>query len=649
MPELNIQRRFKQILRAPLELINKYRMRMSRRTDGYGPKKEIPNRLAEFSDSLKSVSDSAEPDFMKIGNNLQSIYSDTKTLTQQAVNTVRRFGEKSDESFLASVEQLVKESLADLNKCRDEVATNLAQVDMIADHLGELFEKCSVVEKIAVFLKVVGLNIGIESTRSSESKEMFMVIGQEIQQLSVKVMGITQSIREDSKAAGSRQMSTHKEINAGLDELRKLSDDVEMTVRRAVQEIKQLMELSLDTLEKAGEHSRKITHQIGEIVVGIQLHDSMNQRIDHVIQALGDAGALLSKDNPEKLNARETTGVACSIFEIQKAQMRQMISEIAAVDERSRTALGEIAGEAEQLALSLSALGYRHSRDAQNGTAEDKDPFESLESAIRHLNDLMANGTRLVDRIRQIASQSSDTAFRLSDHMKHVREINFETHIKALNAIINAAHLGERGRTLEVLAQEMKRLSSQSNDFVLDVETILDTVSVAVEGLRTRIDGSDITEGSLDRGIRDIARAYSTFGQDSRDAVHRSEELKQAILETTVYLDFLPKLAEELENRLETLEELETALKSQAFCQDYSETEMKSLIDKYTMQKERDIHAMAIDKSPDVFLFDSPELEDGPETENDEIALLPGGERNGDPHLKDGETEEDLGDNVELF
>jgi len=147
MPELNIRSRFKKIIRVPLEFVNRYRMRVIRRPDRSDSKNEMPNRLSNFSDSLKSVSDNAEPDFMTIGKNLQSIYSDTKALSQQAINTVRRFGERSDESVLASVEQLVRESLADLNKCRDEVATNLDQVDMIADYLRELYEKCSVVEK----------------------------------------------------------------------------------------------------------------------------------------------------------------------------------------------------------------------------------------------------------------------------------------------------------------------------------------------------------------------------------------------------------------------------------------------------------------------------------------------------------------------
>lgn len=641
MPESSakfIRAGFKGIAGIPVRLIKKLKNRNSGSSQPHAAS-EIPSRLTAFSESLKATSRSVEPEFMTIGRSLQSVYADTKALTQQAVDTVNRFGGKDEESELGRIERLIRESLENLNRCREDVTVNLKQVDAVAEYLSELHDKCSVVEKIAVFLKVVGLNIGIESTRSEESKEMFTVIGQEIQQLSNKVMDITRNIREDSSEAGIRQRSAHGEIAKSLNTLKKLSDDVEVAVYRAVREIKQLMELSFETLEQAGENSRRISRQIGEIVVGIQFHDSMNQRIDHIIQSLAEIDSLLSEDSFREFGKKERLGIAHSILAVQEAQLREVITEIAGVDAKSRQAFRQIGDEVDKLAQGLSALGLRNPVN-ERGSSE-KDPFLSLESAVQHLNDLLGDGTELMDRIRNIASQASDTAYRLFDHMKHVREINFETHIKALNAIVNAAHLGEKGRTLEVLAQEMKGLSSQSNVFVQSVEKILESISGSVEELRSRILDTGIDADFLDSGMRDISSSYVQFETDSRNTFQRSEDLKSAISQTSAYLDFFPRLAGELENHLHELEEMSGPLKALASKSNDSSGDMENLIHRYTMQKERAIHNSIVEAPKKTAL---------PQTESIEWFEPVLGTTSAE-ELSEGEDHEDddLGDNVELF
>ena len=59
----------------------------------------------------------------------------------------------------------------------------------VARKLQSLNGICEVIEKIARYLRVVGLNIGIESSRSAESSEKFGVVVEEIRSFVEKVRG----------------------------------------------------------------------------------------------------------------------------------------------------------------------------------------------------------------------------------------------------------------------------------------------------------------------------------------------------------------------------------------------------------------------------------------------------------------------------
>lgn len=67
-----------------------------------------------------------------------------------------------------------------------------------------------------------------------------------------------------------------------------------------------------------------------------------------------------------------------------------------------------------------------------------------------------------------------------------IRDIARRTEILAINAAIEAARAGDAGRGFAVLAGEVRRLATQSNESALrinqDIERLLHTVAVAYSG-----------------------------------------------------------------------------------------------------------------------------------------------------------------------
>ena len=643
------------------------------------PAHALSETLPGLIESLEALCRDAEPDFVRLGRKLETIHTEAAAMSRQTLETVRRIGGESEDSVLVSLRFLARGSLAELGNCRAQVAGNLGRINVITEDLGKLHRTNDMIQKIATSLRVVGLNIGVESARTRRASDMFTVVFQQTQQLAEKILNIAESIHEDLRTTRTGQVAAHTRISDGLNQLERLSDDAQRAVRDAVREISQLMARTQETLEQIGSHTREISLQVGEVVMGIQIHDSMSQRVRHVTHALHDVEAILA--TPSETTGTERPDIAYAMTDIQCAQLRQTISEINDVHQRSAGAFERIQSEIDRLAHSIS---YFSDAERKAGPVTE---FTALKTALLNLHQIIAQVTRLAMDIQETSDHASDTAARLAAHAEHVRTVSFETHLVALNAIVKAAHLGEDGRALEVLAQEVKRLSDQSNQFVGHVTKTLEAISTSVQevqrgegraargeeqaargegktasGERQAARGEGKTasgEGKaasghqssplthrrssidahpsplaarpspIDAGLREMSLAYEQFKAESLAASQYADRLRRLISKAIADLRFLPGLSERLTHHLRQLEGVRGSLdmKERQDSPRRSAAQTERLAERYTMQREREIHKQVI--VPDTLCHKKDEdKEHGKGTYDDE---------------------EDLGDNVELF
>ena len=564
------------------------------------PPPELLNpRLEALAESLQAACKKVEPDFMQLGKELQSVYMDVSQLTRNTLETVKKISGEEEQSVLVGVDRLARHSLERIQQSREQVAARLQLIHAVVEDLKHLSRSCPAVEKIAKTLNVVGLSINIESSASEEAQSMFSVLSRDTKELAQTILGIGEDIQEQCESTRKDLSTAHQQMSERFKRLCTLTEDGEATLRSAVEEIEKLMTGSLKAMEQAGSSSRDISRRVGEIVVGIQFHDSMSQRIEHVQKALHDAMDLCSNGGPTENPSNPSAprwGKAHSILYLQSAHLRQVVSEIDTVYQTNLQAFDEIQSKAANLAHTLATFGADSEGSLEERGASE-DPFASLKNAMNQLDSILNRGQNLHDQTRDTAHQASETVDRLSENIAKVRKISLETHLKALNAIIKTEHLGEKGRTLEVLAQEMKRLSDQAGEFVTQVEAILQSVASSAKQLRPRASstkGSD-SERAAPRmagtAARDITKAYEEFQEESSQASRKVEALKQAIARTREGLRFLMELRNELDQESDGLEELKDVLSPWAEDgEDYSPEEARDLADRYTMEQEREIH-----------------------------------------------------------
>ena len=605
---------------------------------------EMSSHLSALAESLREDYESLDPKFTQIGRELQSIHSEAAKLTEQTLKAARMIGSESGKGILADVESLAGESLAELQSCRGDVSNSMDRVNAVAGYLGDLYAKCSVIEKIAMFLKAIVLNIAIESTRSVESTDMFLDFVEDVKKLAEEISVIAKRIRDDCKRERKNQILIHKEISVGLSQLSDFANDAEKAVQNAVSEIEHLMDLSVKALEAISAHSKGISCEVEKIVVAIQFHDITRQQVEHVIESLRDVEKLCAGETSGdklKTDKNDALNRAHSILKLQALQLKGTTSEIDAAYQQIMSAFEVIGSEVGRLVAGASDFGH----NKEDGDTA-KEPFAHLKSALLHLKPLLGQGHDLRNRMQDTAGQASETSSRLSQYVDQVSGINNELHMKALNAIVKTAHLNDKGRTLEVLAHEVNRLSDQSSEFMPNVLDILDRITTFARelagGSSEVAGGAQVSGGkdkmSLDAGIQNIARTYDLFRKDSAEAMKRSKAMKATISQARSDLHFLPELTDRLTAHTNELNEMVQLLSPWVDLEKAADEEIDGLAQRYTMDSERAVHKQIMEETGELKAeedsINSFELFTETPVEKDE---------------NEDKDEDDLGDNIELF
>ncbi|MBU0996205.1 MAG: hypothetical protein KJ737_27215 [Proteobacteria bacterium] len=559
---------------------------------------DIAGKMAEISASIESAMAAVEPEFLNLGQIFQTIYKETVTLTDRVLKSDEIASGKDGNVNIKSVGDFARASSDKLNACKNDIQESITLLDSGKTHLEKLARMCGQTDKIALLLNVISFNIAVESHRSQEAKAMFMVFVEEVRSLSQKISSTSQNLYNDSEQTRANQIHSRNGLVKHFESLSKLADDVESIVRKAVEKAEQIMNASLQSLEKAGKCSRDISAQVSDIVIAIQFHDIVRQQLEHVIMGLKDVETLLRSGNSkpeESPGSDHAAGKAFLTLKLQKAQIGASVSEI-------DNAYRKILHAFEHIELTVSELVSSVSfavPETNDTNSSSENPFSVVISSLEKLNQLIGEAYGLNRQVETIAKDVSASSSALLGYVDSVRNISLELQRKALNAIIKAAHLGEMGGALEVLAQEVTTTSNESDEFA---EKVAEIISIIVDQANLLKKDSAENDGamareqtdwnmSLDQGIRDISASFQAFIENSSMATDMARHLEHTILEAKSSLFFMSDFKEKLDGHFRQCEDaLDAILQSYGANEKTLAGDMGDASRRYTMESERLLH-----------------------------------------------------------
>lgn len=545
---------------------------------------------------LGDIVTSSEDDFMNLGMNLQEVQLMSSAQRQKISAIMGMFKSSQNEGLMPQIMACVEDSRVELKDAEQSALTlcdNLAATLGVMAKIDKISEK---LERSGMLLHVIGINTGIECSRTSQIESSFKVVASDTINLAEQIHKATNILLDRSSHVQKEQKRTHKEALHSIADLNAYTDSSNTATEVALQKVKELVDYSIAMVDKAEQMSVNITSAISQVVIGIQFHDNLRQRIEHVNDSLLENLDLSTTDE-------ERTCENYLTLELQQAQLRSLVDELEELFVKQSGNLDEIVKDISSLETNLALMG-----NEQGGQQDDA--FAVLLQGIGSLEEVSGKSRVIGVAISESFSREGQLVEQMQTAIKTTFAIANHVKINALNAIIKAAKFGPAGMALEVLAQGMVDVSKQTRTLVNDFNSLLDRLQELSHDQSEHHEHSQQSEQVKSEELQAIFTRVRADLKNSQADCHNLTENLAVQIKDLIFIQKLKKViaaqAEELDRYLHTVhppdqQQLEQLRKSFG----------AHLAARYTMEEERVVHralglplVAAVAAADDALFFD---------------------------------------------
>jgi methyl-accepting chemotaxis protein len=228
-------------------------------------------------------------------------------------------------------------------------------------------------------------------------------------------------------------------------------------------------------------------------------------------------GAFLDGLRAEMLDFAQIVDAAAAAAALNGGQLREIVAttgEHSAVVEQTAAAIAEIDRGAAHVAETAEALRARSAALASSANRYD----ERVESVLTRLDALLQR----LDAAGSFAAKMESSSAGIAAFLEQLKRIARQARLLAINAAIEAAHLGELGKGFVIVADEVKQLASSTADSAANVSTIEKQLRDASTHVESAIRESSGT-------VRGIGAELGAARTRSRETHSQVQELERAI------------------------------------------------------------------------------------------------------------------------
>jgi len=434
------------------------RLSASRRTEIAGILRAVGRKLSE-------VAQSTERDFLAVGGKLESI--------------VTRAGEAV--AALAGVAEAVGgEPGHALAGALDEVATWTVQASRCAECDPLLAHLIGVVRSVAAplrdlqravrTLRVMGVVTRVETARLGDRAAGFRALA-----------GETGDLAEGVEEKAEAILSAVEGLCKLLERTRRTAAEQERLQQGDLLRLVEACAAGLRDLSTRQERVRKdsrgveagyreVMRRVGDVVLGVQIHDSTRQRFEHVQEALTGLAAYFASGAGA---AEALTGVA-----LQEAHLRE-------AQEVFLTAVATIKTELEAIGESFAGLAWT-ARALGEGEPGAAVPFDrEIERDAAGIRQAIEEWVASRRALGAAAGEVNRACARMTGFVAEIESVGDRMLRLALNAEIQAVHLAASGVVMEAVAEGIRGISQQASSSAAATGGLLREVERAAGRLST--------------------------------------------------------------------------------------------------------------------------------------------------------------------
>lgn len=414
--------------------------------------------IAPARETLQRVAGTTEDEFLHIGSQMQNFYQRSSEITTMSNQLVDLVSGEQVQVLIERLRQMMADMEAYLASARsqsNESCTTLERILVLFDQVSQPLEGF---QKMTKTLRMLGISTKIESSRLGENGLGFQTLALDVEKLahlvsekSSNILGHRQllagMIRDNLRGVRINEAAQDREVSGVL-----------VSTASSLEELVSVNSRCSNFGSLVSSVSSEVSSNIGEVVSSMQMHDMSRQQIEHIDEALERMLTKLQSPSAELVDPasyRKLVIEAGDVCELQSAQLRHAASELCGAVLSIVENLREVASKQSLMASeSLSTTGVA---DSSGGSFMD-----AISRGMGAVTAVLASCAQSDREMSGTLSKVADTMQEVSGFVTDIEEIGTEIDLIALNAQVKAAHTGQEGAALGVLAEAIKRLSVEA-------------------------------------------------------------------------------------------------------------------------------------------------------------------------------------------
>jgi methyl-accepting chemotaxis protein len=218
-----------------------------------------------------------------------------------------------------------------------------------------------------------------------------------------------------------------------------------------------------------------------------------------------------------------TTETSESINEISSTmeELSDGASKQADVTQSGLEKLMILANEIENVSNSTT-LAKNYVNENNKITKSNKKSIEKSDHHSKMNNDIIKEVT---ENIQKLTNKSSS----ITNIINTIKYVSEQTNLLALNAAIEAARAGDHGRGFSVVAEEIRKLSEQTELSTKEVSKIINEIEVDINNTKNKMDKANIIFDETNKALVDTSKSFDVISNSLENTFIQIDNLINSI------------------------------------------------------------------------------------------------------------------------
>jgi len=420
--------------------------------------------LREIISSLSLLTKETEDQFLSIGSRLNDFYNrsgETSGLASSLLGSMT--GDEITETTKSLEDILVRMStyLGQTDAAFNDSLSSLKGVQATIHAIGEPLESF---KKIVKKLKILSISTKIESAQLNTDNGGFITLADDVEKLSLLIHEKCKNIIDSSAALNSIIGQTSARMHSMDAKQHDQVGNIFQGIRSSLSTLTAKHERSAKAAEEISERLAAISRNIGQVVMGMQFHDITRQQLEHVAAALESLANRLGSGcaGQDGLAPQEDEAIRNMIIEAGDLSELQSV-QVNDARVKFMSAVNNIRDSLAGIAVSVVEMAEQTKEAAGSADLMTSSFFTNVESGISRVISSLQDNARASQELSGAVDSLLATVSTMSRFVDDIEEIGGEIELIAVNARIKAAHTGDEGAPLGVIAEAIQRLSIEAS------------------------------------------------------------------------------------------------------------------------------------------------------------------------------------------